>query len=362
MTPRPAVTLLLPNRNNDHVLDLVLARLAEHTTYPSYELVVVDDGSTDGSLDILRRWRAAGRLPNFTLIEREHEGVVAALNAGLAAASGELIVQLDGDATLETPGWLEKMVDFYESDPRVGVVSPLVIFDNGWVQAAGVNMICREGLHDRSARPIEPPGRRTFNTRVERVTRDDAGATVTKPAEVDAAIGVCMLFPRALAESLGGYDRNFSPVWFDDLDLSLSARRLGAKVFFLPDVELVHRMALREDRKPPPATRGARARKRVRSAVASVVPNAARSVVRRIEWGNPRHPPHEVRRLRHHYAYWREKWGFDPINPDLGQILDRYRDTEVCWAHDATRRAAGERIVAAWQATPPRAAVSVVDQ
>jgi O-antigen biosynthesis protein len=137
MTPRPAVTLLLPNRNNDHVLDLVLARLAEHTTYPSYELVVVDDGSTDGSLDILRRWRATGAISDFTLIEREHGGVVAALNAGLAAASGELVVQLDGDATVETPGWLESMVDFYESDPRIGVVCPLVTFDTGLVHAAG---------------------------------------------------------------------------------------------------------------------------------------------------------------------------------------------------------------------------------
>ena len=111
MTPRPAVTLLLPNRNNDHVLDLVLARLAEHTTYPSYELVVVDDGSTDGSLDILRRWRATGAISDFTLIEREHGGVVAALNAGLAAASGELVVQLDGDATVETVESIESIAD-----------------------------------------------------------------------------------------------------------------------------------------------------------------------------------------------------------------------------------------------------------
>jgi GT2 family glycosyltransferase len=360
MTDRPAVTLLLPNRNNDHVLDLVLERLVEHTTYPNYELVVVDDGSTDGSIEILRRWSADPRPSDFTLIEREHGGVVDALNAGLAAASGELVVQLDGDATVETSGWLERMVDFYESDPRVGVVSPLVIFDNGRVQAAGVNMICPEGLHDRSTRPVEPAGRRTFNTRVERATREEAGRTVTEPAEVDAAIGVCMLYSRAMAESLGGYDPNFSPVWFDDLDLSLSARRLGSKVFFLPDVELVHRMALRKTRTPPPASRAGRIRKRVRGAVASAMPESVRGTIRRIEWGNPRHPPHEVRRLEHHYAYWREKWGFDLINPDLEQVLERYGGTEVCWAHDPARRAAGERIAAGWKARPAPSAASGV--
>ena len=46
-----------------------------------------------------------------------------ALNAGLEAASGDLVVQLDADATLETPGWLERMVAFLGSDPRVGAVT-----------------------------------------------------------------------------------------------------------------------------------------------------------------------------------------------------------------------------------------------
>jgi GT2 family glycosyltransferase len=358
---RSPVTLLLPNRNNDHVLDLVLERLLQHTQYPDYELVVVDDGSTDGSPAILRRWHASGRFSDFTLIERDHEGVVAALNAGLAAAAGELVVQLDGDATVETAGWLGTMVDFYESDPKVGVVCPLVVFDHGLVHAAGVNMICREGLHDRGARPAEPPGQRTFNTRVERVTREEAGRTVTEAAEVDASIGVCMMFSRAMAESVGGYDSGFSPLWFDDLDLSLSARLLGSKVFFLPDVEFVHRMAGRKVRTNAPGSPAARVRKRARRTVASLFPESLRRTVRRIEWGNPRHPPHEVRRLHHHYAYWRDKWGFDLINPNLGQVLERYGDTEVCWAYDGARRAAGERITAAWAGRPHAVAASRLD-
>jgi glycosyltransferase involved in cell wall biosynthesis len=358
MTRRPPVTLLLPNRNNEPVLDLVLERLIEHTTYPNYELIVVDDGSTDGSLDILRRWRDAGNFSEFTLLEREHGGVVAALNAGLAAASGELVVQLDGDATVETSEWLESMVDFYECDAQIGVVCPLVVFDHGRVHAAGVNMICREGLHDRGTRPIEPAGQRTFNSRVKRMTREEAGRTVTEASEVDASIGVCMLFSRAMAETLGGYDHNFSPVWFDDIDLSLSARRLGSKVFFVPDVEFVHR----RDRTPLPSSRAGRIRKRARQAVASVTPETVRSSVRRAEGRRPpRHPPDKLRRLEHHYAYWREKWGFDLINPDLEQVLDRYGDTEVCWAHDETRRAAGERIAAAWKARPLGAAASAVN-
>ncbi|MEA2458549.1 MAG: hypothetical protein QOC95_1521, partial [Thermoleophilaceae bacterium] len=50
------------------------------------------------------------------------------------------------------------------------------------------------------------------------------------------------------------------------------------------------------------------------------------------------------------YAYWREKWGFDLMNPDMPQVLARYGDTEVCWRYDPARRSAGEGIAAAWDA------------
>ncbi len=52
---QPRVSLLLPNKDNARVLDLVLDRLARHTTYPDVELVAVDDGSSDGSQELLRR-------------------------------------------------------------------------------------------------------------------------------------------------------------------------------------------------------------------------------------------------------------------------------------------------------------------
>ncbi len=346
MSRRPPVTLLLPNRNNGPVLDLALRHLREHTTYPCFELVVVDDGSTDESLSILRRWRDERVFRDLTLIEREHGGVVNALNAGLSAAGGELIVQLDGDATAQTPGWLERMVDFQQSDERIGVVNPLITLDNGYVHAAGINVIGEQGLHDRGSEPQEPVGHRTLNTRVHRVKPDAAGALVKDTAEVDAAIGVCMLYPRAAAEELGGYDLGFSPVWFDDVDLSLSMRRLGLKAFFLSEVEFIHRLDLRNDRTPPSTVR--KMRGRARRAVGQITPSRAKNVLAGIERRDPVHPPHELKRLRHHYRYWGAKWGFDLINPDMTQLLSRYGDTEVCWAYDPVRRAVGVGIVQGW--------------
>ena len=183
----------------------MLGRLAANTQYPNAELVVVDDGSTDGSVEILRRWQGADGLPELRLIEHEHTGVVDALNAGLAAASGELVVQLDGDASMETPGWLGRMVDFFLSDERIGVVTGKVVFDWGEIHTCGTNVVGPEGLHDRGAVITERVGRRGYHQRVIRSKEDDC-ATCDSIAEVDGGIGACMMYRRDVALEIGGYN------------------------------------------------------------------------------------------------------------------------------------------------------------
>jgi GT2 family glycosyltransferase len=337
-SPKPPVSLLLPNRDNAGVLDLALDRLAENTTYPDFELIVIDDGSTDGSRDLLRRWHDSGRLRSMTLLEREHSGVAASLNAGLEAASGELIVSLDGDATIETPGWLERMVGLLCSDPRVGVVTAAIVLDTGRVHAHGVSIVSPDGLHDGATTIAEPAGRRTLHSRVRRPRAADLPPP-GGPVEVDASIGCCMLYPRSLVDDAGGYDLGYTPVWFEDLDLSLTARRLGRKVFFLPDVEVLHRLSMRG-----PEPRGG-ARRALRGVAARVPQRAKDAVVAAARLDRPSGA--QLERLRSHYAHWRGKWGFDLLNPDMDAVLARYGDTEVCWRYDAAMRRAGNEIAAA---------------
>lgn len=336
----------MPNRDNAPILDLVLDRLATNTRYENVELLVVDDGSTDGSVEILRRFGDSGRFPDFRLIERPHSGVVDALNAGLAAATGELVVQLDGDATMETPGWLGRMVDFFLSDERIGVVTGKVVFDWGEIHTCGTNLVGPEGLHDRGAVITEPVGRRGYHQRVVRCKEGDCAAC-ERVTEVDGGIGCCMMYRREVAVELGGYDPGWAPVWFDDLDLTMCIRRHGLKVFFLPDVRVVHHVG----RRVADERVGRRSWIRLRRAMGATLPAAVR---RRVSQSlNLDRPPRKYwARLEHHYAYWREKWGFDMLNPDMDAVLDRWGETEVCWRYNADMREAGERIVSAYQGRP----------
>ena len=341
----PLVSLLIPNRNNERVLDLMLERLAANTTHPAVEVVAVDDGSTDGSLDILRRWRDSGRFPAFKLLELEHGGVVEALNAGLAAAEGEVVVQLDSDATVETPGWIERLLALLLLDERVGVVTAKVVLDFGLIQACGVNLVVPEGMHDRGTEVSEPPGRRRWHLRMRRF-EEGTRPEEERVAEVDSGIGVCMMYRRADALAAGGYDRAYSPLWLDDLDLCVAIRQRGKKVFFTPEVRVVHRFGIRS--RPPLEPNGYREwlqqrSWRIAAGAARLIPPAARETLkRRTRLDRPR--PEQRERLRHHYAYWQEKWGWHPVNPDMDELLRRHRDSEICWAFDPVREAAGRDI------------------
>lgn len=346
----PLVSLLLPNMNNEPALDLFFTALERNTTYPSVELIAVDDGSTDGSVRILRRWRDSGGFPGgFTLVEREHSGIIDTLNEALRHAQGELIVRLDGDATIETPGWLEKMMALHAVSDRVGVVTAKIILDTGELHAYGVNCVSPEGFHDGGTSITEPVGRRTLHHNVTRPLDADSpeGREVY---EVDGAIGCCQLFSAALAREIGGWDVGYSPVWLEDVDFTIAARRLDRKVFYLPDVEVVHRISLRNPRSTSVPLRE-RALIRANRLAGRFVPQRIKD--RAVAGtGLAVEAPEKIALMRRHYVYWREKWGWDMLNPDMAEVRRRYGDTEVCWASDPERRAAGEEIAATYRRGP----------
>jgi len=112
------ISILMPCFNVADTLDEALDSLAAQT-FRDYELVVVDDGSTDGTREILqRRTRADGRI---RLIVQPHQGIVAALNNGLLACQGELVARMDADDRAH-PQRLEKQLAFMEAHPEVAVV------------------------------------------------------------------------------------------------------------------------------------------------------------------------------------------------------------------------------------------------
>jgi GT2 family glycosyltransferase len=356
-------TILFPNYNNEHVLPLTFRYLRENVDCSRFSLVMVDDGSEDDSLRVAREEISRCGFASAQLIERPHAGIVSALNAGLEATKTEFVLRIDGDATVETPGWADRLTAWLRRYPEVGVVGGQVIFDHGGTHSFGRSLLGEYGLHDMGTCPLEPAGRRTFDSFVY---RPPSGFLDTPPYEVDTILGVCVAFRLEDAASLGGFDSRFEPVWIEDDDFGFAVRaKLGKRVIVDPKIRVTHRIGLRGSREPgrvaaagmgnaPPL------RVRVRRVMRATVPSRARRAARLLVTGRSEPAALPVgtvtlptennewrkRILLGHYDTWHSKWGFHPLNPDPAAVLQRYFDTGAGWKINPARHALSRAFLA----------------
>ena len=207
------------------------------TTGTPFEVVVLENGSTDATPQMLAEmkggYEAAGEGFQVRLNGR-NVGCSTARNMGMEMAAGKYIVFLDNDTIVADPAWLAKLAAPMEKDATVRVTAPKMTypFPPHRIQCAGVG--------------ISRAGRVAFLGRGE--ARDDPRFNVQK--EVQCVISACMMFPKALAEEIGGLDEAFNPIQFEDLDFCYRARAKGYKVVYVPTVEVHHWESITSDGTP----------------------------------------------------------------------------------------------------------------
>ena len=341
----PNATILLPNFNNERVLPLMFDYLRRNVDCRALEFVMVDDGSEDASVKVAKAELDRTPFARAEIVERKHEGVVEALNAGLAQCRTRIVLRIDGDATVEVPDWDRRLCQWLDNFPELGVVGGQVIFDDGRLHSLGRAVLDEWGLRDMGCWPHEAMGMRTSDANVIRpVTRFIAAV----PYEVDSILGVCVAFRRSDALDAGGFDTRYSPVWIEDDDFGLQLRKIGKRVLVDPEIQVVHRTSLRNSRQPgrlfasavenrPTASRVQIATQKLRHVARSIKREFTSRPKSETALFSPNSLPELWREgdswrfdlLKRHYVQWRQKWGFDPLNPNLADLYQLFGDDHI---------------------------------
>jgi GT2 family glycosyltransferase len=192
------------------------------------DVVVVDNGSSDGTVELVRE-----RFPEVRLIEQENKGMGGGNNAGMRAADGRYFFLLNSDAWV-TAGALDSLVAFADEHPEAAVVGPKLLNTDGSLQrsARGEPTLWRLATEYLAIRKLAPR-----SGRLNPLYRGDFAHD--RVEEVDWLSGSALLVRREAADAVGLFDENFF-MFSEEFDWMTRFRRAGWKVLFFPGAEVVH--------------------------------------------------------------------------------------------------------------------------
>jgi hypothetical protein len=192
------------------------------------EVIVVDNGSTDGTLELVRE-----KFPEARLLEQENRGFGAGNNAGMRAASGRYFLLLNPDAWL-TDGALDRLVAFADEHPEAAIVGPRLLNPDGSLQRSvrGFPSPWRIATEYFFLRKLAPRSHALNALFAEQFDHESV-------REAEYLFGACLLVRREAVDSVGGFDEDFF-LMSEEVDWCYRFRQAGWNVLFYPGAEVFH--------------------------------------------------------------------------------------------------------------------------
>lgn len=223
----PMITIVIVNYNAGPLLRQAVESVAEQTL-DAYELLIIDNASTDGSLSTISRGRPIGE--RCRIIRNSiNTGFAAAQNQGFRIGGGRYCMSLNFDVRLSRD-YLEKSLAAMESTPRLGMLSgKLLRMSPDWKPTSEIDNAGLLLPHHR--RPVHRGG-----------AENDAGQ-YERPVLVFGVMGAAAIYRRAMLEEVAFRDQPFDEsyfMWYEDIDLDWRARLLGWDCLYLPSAVAYH--------------------------------------------------------------------------------------------------------------------------
>ncbi len=212
----PLVSIIIPVHNQVGYLLSCLRSIAKAESKTTYEVIVIDDQSSEESAHEL------DQIPEVRLIRNfKNLGFLRSCNRAALLAKGQYVYFLNSDTEV-TDRWLDELVDVYNRFPNVGLVGSKLIYPNGSLQECG-GIIWNDATGCNFGRG-EDRNRSQYN--------------YTK--EVDYVSGASLLIEKSLFIECGLFDYRFAPAYYEDTDLAFKVRSLGKCVFLEPKSVVIH--------------------------------------------------------------------------------------------------------------------------
>jgi GT2 family glycosyltransferase len=218
-TSTPSVSIIIPTRDAPDLLGRCLESIADKTTYDNFEVVIVDNDTTDP-----RALRLMEEYPVTRVAFPGRFNFSHANNLGAAAAGGQFLVFLNNDTEIITSDWLHHLL-YYTEQNDVGAAGALLVYEDRTVQHAGVALGMR-GTGDHIMRDFA-------------LGVDGYAGSLVCAREVSAVTAACMMMPASLFRAIGGFNEHFFTA-YQDLDLCLRIRARGLRVVYTPRAVVVH--------------------------------------------------------------------------------------------------------------------------
>jgi GT2 family glycosyltransferase/SAM-dependent methyltransferase len=216
----PLVSVIVVTYNNLELTKTCLASLDAYTHYPNFEIIVVDNASSDGSPAFLEQWVKDGQNRKLILND-DNRGFAAANNQGLAIAQGDYLTLLNND-THVTRGWVSTMTRHLQRDPGIGLLGPVT------------NNIGNEAKIDIMYANMDE---------MMKVAANYTNRHIGKVFPLHTAAFFCVMMPRSTYERVGSLDEAFGRGFFEDDDYCRRVEQAGLRVVCAEDVFIHHHLS-----------------------------------------------------------------------------------------------------------------------
>ncbi len=278
------VTILVYLHNNVSTIEACLNSIIYKSHQKFKEIIVIDDGSKDGSYELLNSYN------NINIIKHEFLGIAKSINLQLIRIGSNDFVRINANVVIKSNNWLELLQNTAYQNEEIGIVGARLLFADGMIESDGRNFINGLGYEERFINVNKFKSNNSCKPRL---------------IEVDSVNSAFSYYKNDVLKKIGCFDEYYFPLFTEDDDYCISARKNSFSIVADSVIQAYHFIPTKS---PTEITLNDDNEKFI---------SAFRDKQSFIQ--------------AEHFRYWKEKWIWDLKYPDLNLIRNLYGNTKICW-------------------------------